>query len=262
MKLLKPVFLAACVLAAFVSANAQWVISSVETTFAETFDTIGTSATASLPSGWKVVQTNSVVDYSVGLTATVRSGGTSGAGIMASGSGGGTYNYANGVTASSTDRAVGFLGSGSFTGTDSLLVQVKNTSGGSIGSVSVSYDIEKYRTGSRAFDVTFFYSLDGSTWTAVSAGNKSFAADANNTTVPNPPTSTTISPFAISGITVANNSSIYLRWSYAGSGGSSNGQALGFDNISILTSVPEPSTYALVAGLGMIGFGAWRRVRR
>jgi hypothetical protein len=28
------------------------------------------------------------------------------------------------------------------------------------------------------------------------------------------------------------------------------------------TAVPEPSTYAAMAGLGMVGFGVWRRTRR
>ncbi|HTH47905.1 MAG TPA: PEP-CTERM sorting domain-containing protein [Candidatus Limnocylindria bacterium] len=262
MKLLKPILGAAIIAAAFTSANAQWVISSLNTTFTENFDSLGSSATASLPNGWKVAGNGATPDYSTGTTATTRAGGTSGTGILTSTSGGGTYNFANGVTASSTDRAVGFLTSGSYASPDSLMVQLQNTSGSTVGKLDVSYDIEKYRSGSRAFDVNFFYSTDGSTWTSASSGDHSFAADANNTVVSNPPITTSISQFSISGINVANNSTIYLRWAYTGSGGSSNAQGLGFDNINVMLEVPEPSSYAAIAGLGLIGFGVWRRARR
>ena len=68
--------------------------------------TIGSTATAPLPAGFKFGQN---VAYTSGVGATTLAAGTSGTGILNGTSAGGYYNFANGVTATSTDRSVGFL---------------------------------------------------------------------------------------------------------------------------------------------------------
>ena len=53
------------------------------------FNSIGTSATATLPTGFKLG-----TDWSSGTTATTQAAGTSGTGILSSSSTGGFYNFA------------------------------------------------------------------------------------------------------------------------------------------------------------------------
>ncbi len=209
--------------------KAQISIASIGATYTENFDGIGSSATASLPSGWRL---NSATTYSTGVTATTLAAGTSGAGALTSVSTGGYYNFADGITASSTDRAVGFLNSGSFTSPRSLFVQMDNNTGSTITFMNITFDIEKYRSGSRAFNINFFTSTDGITWTSAPAGDQAYAANANNNVISNPPVAINKS-FALSGLSIATGTSFYLRWACTGVGGSTNGQGLGIDNFSV-----------------------------
>ncbi|MBM3854465.1 MAG: PEP-CTERM sorting domain-containing protein, partial [Verrucomicrobia bacterium] len=58
-------------------------------------------------------------------------------------------------------------------------------------------------------------------------------------------------------------SAFYLRWHFNTTG--SNSQGLGLDNFSLTASaVPEPSTYAAIAGAAALLGAAWhrRRLRR
>ena len=160
------------------------------TSASQNFDGMGSSATAALPTGF-VAGSGASPTFSTGTSATTLAYGTSGTGIITSTSSGGVINWANGVTASSTDRALGFITTGSFTSPRSIMAKFKNVTGGTVNSLSLVFDYEKYRSGSRAFDWTFFQSTDGTTWTAVTSGNQSYAADAGNTVVSNPPLSTT-----------------------------------------------------------------------
>ncbi len=228
---LRAVFLTIGLALSFVGFT-QLSITSGATPFNQNFDGIGNTATATLPSGWRisnVVASSTSVFTSAG-TATTAAAGTSGAGIISTTAG--AYNFANGVTGTSTDRAIGFLNSGSFSSPRAIFLQITNNSGQIITDLSLSWDFEKYRTGTRAFDWTFFGGTDGSTWTAFTAGDQSYAADANNTTVLNPPTATS-KTVTISGLNIANGSSYYIRWLFTGVGGSTNGQAIGIDNFSV-----------------------------
>ncbi len=209
--------------------RAQISILSLTATYSENFDGIGASATATLPSGWKV---NSATTFSTATNLTTQAGGTTGAGVLTSVSSGGTYNFANGITASSTDRAVGFISSGSFSSPRSLFVLMTNNTGSIINNLNISFDLEKYRSGSRIFNVFFFTSPDGITWTSVPAGDQNFPNDANNATIYNAPIAIN-KAFSLSGLTIANGSNYYLRWAYTGTGGSTNGQGLGIDNFSV-----------------------------
>lgn len=80
---------------------------SVGNTITEDFS-IGTSATATLPSGWKVDKSTSVrtiVTYAAAGTATELRAGDN----MSSTATNGIYNYAAGDPATATDRAVGWI---------------------------------------------------------------------------------------------------------------------------------------------------------
>ncbi|MBC7552578.1 MAG: hypothetical protein H7257_01225 [Taibaiella sp.] len=154
----------------------------------QNFDGIGNSATATLPSGFRISNTTDA--FSSAGTATTEAAGTQGAGRVSNSAAGGLYNFANGPTGSSTDRAVGFLTSSSFSSPCYLLMQVTNNSAATITSLTIAFDYEKCRSGSRAFSMAFDTSRNGSTYgTAFSAGAQSYAADGNNNVVFDPPNS-------------------------------------------------------------------------
>lgn len=204
-------------------------ITSTGTAFTQNFDGIGSTATATLPAGFRV---SNGIDWAAGTSATTVAAGSTGTGAITGTSGGGTYNFANGITASSTDRALGFLSSGSFASPRSIILKLTNNTGTTITDLTISFDYEKYRSGTRAFDWTFFHGSTTSPATAEVTGNQSYASDANNTTIPNPPTSISKS-VTLTGLNISNGSDYYLRWTYTGNGGSTNAQALGLDNFSI-----------------------------
>ena len=228
-------------------SRGQISITSTGTAFTENFDGIGSSSTATLPSGWRV---ETSTNYSLGTLATTRAYGTTGTGVVTGSSGGGTVNWANGITASSTERAVGFLTSSSYLSPRNLFVQITNNTGSTISSLSITFDIEKYRSGIRAYTVNFYSGTDGTAWTAQTSGDQSYALDANNTTVYNPPTSIS-KTVTINGLSIADGAGYYLRWAYTGTGGSTNAQGLGFDNFSITASTGstpvDPATFTAIA---------------
>jgi len=208
----------------------QVSITSTGTAFTQNFDTMGSGGTAALPTGFRL---NATAIWSSGTTATTQAGGTSGTGALTSSSTGGSYNFANGVTASSTDRAVGFLTSSSFGSPRAIIYAFTNNTGATITGLNIAYNYEKYRTGSRAFNFTFVHGSSASTALSTSAteGDQAYAADGGNAVV-NPPTSVSKS-FSLTGLSIANGSTYYLAWNYAGVGGGTNAQGLGLDNFSI-----------------------------
>lgn len=220
--------------------SAQISITSTNTAYTENFDAmLGTAVNATLTvDQWRAsdntANTNTWATANRFVTTVV--GGSS-----AAVSAGGFYNYGNGVAASATDRALGFLSSGSSPWTASaanplkIFAQYINETGAPITQIDVSFDVEKYRNGSNAqgFTMNFFYSLDGETWVAVPSGNQSFPADGNNNAV-NPP-STTTKNVSITGLNIADGENFYLRWAYSVTSGATatNAQGLAIDNVSV-----------------------------
>ncbi|MBU6159436.1 MAG: T9SS type A sorting domain-containing protein [Bacteroidetes bacterium] len=222
----------------------------------QNFDGMGTSGTAALPSGFRV---NTTANWNTGLSVTIFAYGTTGTGAVMGTSTGGAINWANGITGTATDRALGFLTSSAYTSPRSIIYAFTNNTGSTVTSISISFDYEKYRSGTRAFDWTFFH---GATATnvniAATDGNQSYAADANNTTIFNPPTSNA-KTVTLTGLSIVNGATYYLAWIFTGIGGSTNGQGIGIDNFSItLNPVLTPTltapttltgfTYSLGAG--------------
>ncbi len=146
------------------------------------------------------------------------------------------YNYRDSTT--TTDRAVGFQGGASYASPMSLMVNYKNTNTATINSLSISYKAERYRINSTAASVDFFYSTDGSTWTAVASGAIAAASFPTGTakytfngtgagfvapTVVNKTAS-------ITGLSIPNNGNIYIRWNFTLS--TTNSQGIAIDDIS------------------------------
>lgn len=218
-----------------VSANAQQSITTIGVPVTQNFDGLGSSTNAVLPNSWKIG-----VNWSTGLSATTQAAGTSGSSISA----GGCYNWANGVNATSTERALGFLSSSGYTSPRSIIFAFQNNTGTTVGAISLSWNYEKYRSGSRAFDWTFFHGSTAEANVSASEGNQNHPADANNTVVFNPPASSA-KLLTITGLSIPNGATYYLRWTYTGLGGSSNAQGLGIDDFSltlVATTTPTINT--------------------
>jgi hypothetical protein len=217
---------------------AQLSINATGTAVTENFDIMGASSTATLPAGFKIGP-----DWNAGTTATTQAAGTTGAAPTT----GGIYNFANGAP-TATDRALGFINSGSVTSPQSIMVSFTNNTGSAITSLTISFDYEKYRSGTRQWSWNFFHGNSSTATTAASAGDQTYLADGNNTTVINPPT--TISKTVnLTGISIPNGSTYYLRWTLS-AGGNTNGQGLGIDNFSI-TANAAISTDATLSALSL-----------
>ena len=224
------------------------------TAYQQKFDTMSnTSATAALPTDFRVDRPSTVRtvgSYSSALTATTQIGGAS----MATTASNGIYNFGSGTNTAGTDRAVGFLSSGSGTTSGNLYAALANNTGNPLTGLKISYDVEKYRNGinTQGFRIQMFYSTDGIAWT--SAGPDfltTFAADTGTNTgyatapgaTVNVTDKTLTLPIPVAASATTPN--FYLAWNYSVTSGTTvtNSQALAIDNISILglTSVDTPS---------------------
>jgi hypothetical protein len=219
--------------------NAQISITSVGTAFTENFDGMGTSATATLPTGFKLGS-----DWATSTSATTVSSFSS---VTTAPTAGGLYNFGNG-TSTTTERALAILNTGSYTSPKSIILKITNNTGGTISTINISFDYEKYRSGSRAFDWTFFHGSTSAPSIAETAGNNSYTADGGNTTMFNPPTSINKS-FTLTGLSIPTGGDYYFRWTFTGNGGSSNGQAIGIDNFSLTVSAPPTVTSPTVSSI-------------
>lgn len=216
---------------------------STMTPYTQDFDSIGTTATATLPTDWradKQTGARSLGSYAAAGTATERAGGAN----LSTTAANGIYNFGSGTTAAGgADRTVGFLSSGSGTQSGNLYAQFINSTGAAISSLSISYDVEKYRNGSNAagFSIQLYYSFDGAIWT--NAGSNfltSFTSDANNNGFATAPGATIAVNSALS-VLIPSGSDFYLAWNYSVTSGTTttNAQALAVDNVSVIGVGPS-----------------------
>ena len=207
------------------AAQAQVPINS-SSAVTENFNTLGTGATASLPSGWKMSAAGAGTTAGYATVANLTAvNAAAGSGTPTTGA---RYNWGDGTT--STDRAIGFMTSGSYASPNGIMVQYQNNTGSTITALAVSFDIERYRINSAAASVAFFTSTDGTTWTAATAGDSgAFATGSSSYTFTG---GTVVSrSFNLTGLSIANGSSIYFKWNFNTTG--SNSQGLGLDNVSV-----------------------------
>ena len=199
-------------------------LATFGTTVSENFDTLATTGTSSLtPTGWSLAEIGS------GANATYTAG-------TGSATGGDTYSF--GSVAVPADRAFGGLQSGSVTPT--IGAKFKNTTGGTINSLTTTYVGEQWRLGAtgRVDRLDFQYSTDATslttgTWTNVDAldftapitttptGALDGNATANRATVAS----------TISGLTIPNGATFYIRYASFDASGADDGLAV--DNFTI-----------------------------
>ncbi len=251
--------------------NAQGTaVSLTGTSYTQNFDGMANTAASAVPQGWGFFRSGTAT-----VTPAFTSGSTSTSTIATAGSAGSapttgaSYLWVTGTAATGTDKSIGFLSSGSYPGGTTasslaILFGFTNNSGGTITSLDLAWDYEKYRSGTRAFDWNFFTSTDGTTWTANALGNQSYAADANSTTMSNPPL-TSAKAVSVSGLNITAGSNYFLRWSFIGSGGWSNSQGLGIDNFVMNSAVTGGAANSYwdgasgwsTTGPGVGGVGTW-----
>lgn len=169
--------------------------------------------------------------------------------------------YSFGLTGNS-ERAFGSVGS-SGTGTVTYGVRLQNTSGGMLENVVVSYTGEQWRSGgtagvgSPAQTVTFSYnvginlnlgtasgwmSLASLDFTSPIAGAAIGTLDGNNSA------NRVVRSATLDGVSLAPGQELFLRWTDLDHPGSDHGLAIDDFNVMAVTVVPEPATWALLAG--------------
>lgn len=205
-------------------------------TITEAFS-IGTSATATLPTDWKAdknTNVRSVGTYSAAGTATEQRAGNN----MSTSAANGIYNYGAGPADTATDRAVGGLSSSSGSQSVNVYTKLTNTGGSTINSFTISFSVEKYRNGSNAagFRMQMYYSTDGTNWT--DAGSDfvcEWNADANNNGFASAPGDTKTVNNKTLNVAIAPGNTLYLAWNYSVRTGTttSSAQGLGLDDFSI-----------------------------
>jgi hypothetical protein len=218
--------------------------------YVQNFDAIGTTATATLPTGWKAETSTtfrSVITAYSSLTISATALALPYNSAMTSSASNGIYNFGSG--ASSGNQAVGGLSSSSASKTVNMYLKLTNNSAStSIPSFTISYNANRFRNGSNTagFSIRLYYSTTGAanSWTEITAGALSFTANAdNNGSTTNPSETKTATNVALAQ-SLAASGSIYFAWSYSVTSGTttSNAQALAIDDISInATAAPTPT---------------------
>jgi autotransporter-associated beta strand protein len=257
----KPTAIAAAAAVAFVlvamdSAKAQISVDATMLTsgYTQNFDSMGTSQTAALPTGWKFTAagqgTNAGWSTGTNVTATTQQASTG------SPTSGGIYNWGS----NATDRAPGFMTSGSYASPNGILFGLTNSSTSTISGLTLAFDYERYRINSAAANVTFFGSSDGSTWTPVAAGDSGAFTPGTSSYTFTTGTVVNKSAVTISSLNIGQNQSYYLKWNFNTTGSSSQG--IGLDNFqAAFTSSggggAGPNYYWVGADTTLGGAGTW-----
>jgi hypothetical protein len=231
------------VLCAFLFAteivNAQTSIPS-STPVVQNFNAIGSTATASLPANWKMSAAAAGLtgNYSTGVTATTQAAST---GTPTTG---GRYNWA---TTAGTDRAIGFMTDGSYASPNSIIGYYRNTTGGYIDALTISFSIERYVINTNTVSVAFYTSTNGTSWTAQTAGDVPASAFTTGSVAYLFDGPTAVSKtVTLSNLGLGNNGDIYVRWVFTNTGNTS-AQGLGLDDVTLTANTAVP---LLTANLG------------
>ena len=255
--------LASAALLALLPAHADISVTSPSFTYAENFDTLSTSTTASAwandstLAGWSLfASTGAAVPTIVGGTGSSNTGSF--------------YSFG---AAALAERALGSAASGgAYFGSPAsgavagwIALSLTNNSGGTLDSFTVAFDGEQWRNGgnTNAQSLVLEYGFGASFgsvggWTSLASftspvvGASAAAIDGNTAGLVTGLGGSVNTPWAMS-------DTLWLRWADLNDVGSDHGLAI--DNVTVSVSVvPEPQAWALMlAGLASLGFIARRR---
>jgi autotransporter-associated beta strand protein len=245
--------LAASVATLFCTESTQAQISLTGGIYTETF-TIGATATAPLPLGYLMTAPGDTsVSWLDGtnLTATTTQASTG------SPNAGGRYNWGDGATV--TDRAIGFMTSGSYAEPNSILAAFTNDTGLAIGSIALSFDLERYRINTAGLTNNLYFSLDGSTWgSSFDVATWTTGSNAHDFTPTLGEGSLQQRTVNLSSLSIGVGATFYLRWEFDATA-PANSQGVGLDNVSMTFGAPVPLQYWDTNGstLNIGGAGNW-----
>lgn len=234
----------------------------------ENFNGMGLSASASLPTNWKIeknLNVRTIGLYSAALTTTNYAGGVN----LSSSASNGAYNFEIGSGTTPTDRAIGGISSGSGSKSVNIFAFFKNDGTTTIKQVDISYEVMRFRNGSNSagFSIQLYYSKNGTTW--ITAGDKfisSFIPNAdNNGAAVVPIEQKQILNQTLGNLVIAPSDSLFLAWNYSVTSGTttSNAQALGIDNFVMnnissggVDAVPQTPVNKAATNVSSNGFTA------
>jgi hypothetical protein len=235
---MKKLLMGIMVLSLAVAANATLIVTGSGTTTYNFNTYAGTAA----PADWTVT----------GVTAFNGVG-------TGSGTAGGVWAYQDG--AGSAGNSLGALGSGTFTlFTYGLTIQ--NNTGFAITEMSLGFDVLQYRVANGGRLSTF--ALDDVN--VLGFSETVFTGSNVPATGAQQPPLTVGSAYSqsLTGLNIANGSSVTLNWIYDRGTGTGSAQGLALDNVSIgvtTAPIPEPATMSLL-GLGALAMVLRRKIRK
>ncbi|EMR02768.1 beta strand repeat-containing protein [Cesiribacter andamanensis] len=220
-----------------ISVQAQINISN-EALVTENFDGLAGSSSASLPAGWKMsgAGLGNIASWSAGTNVTTVSQQASNGSPSAAG----RYNWG---TSAGLDRAIGFMTDGSYPSPNAVLAHFRNNTGAPISSVTLTFQLERYRVNTSAFTLSLASSLDGTAWTERPEGTISsavFSPAGSAYTFSSP--RTVYKTVTISGLSIPDNGDFYLRWLFTSSG--TDAQGIGLDNVTLTAGDGSPAVSA------------------
>jgi autotransporter-associated beta strand protein len=211
-------------------------------TFTENFNSIGTSSSASLPTGWKYSaqgqgNTNSFWTNSGNFTTNTA------AASSGSPTAGGRYNW--GFSNDTGNRAIGFMYSGSYSEPGSIMVAFSNNTGSTITNLQVSYNYLRFRTNTTAISNLFYISSSSTSWGSALSTNVWSTGTSGYNFAP-----TALSLTNNSALSIANGSLFYMMWTFDATSSSSS-QGLGFDNFTMnIFTTPAAAALDWAGGSG------------
>ena len=209
---------------AFLTSLLSWGQTDIPNTTSviESFNSMGTSTTNALPATWRYHK-SATPSYASGTRDLVEQAST---GTPTAGSG---YNWGS----STTERSPGVMTSGGYVSPSSIMGFFRNTNVDNLTSLSITYDVERYRRNSANASVQFYYSTNGSTWTALTTGDVATTDLPTGTSAYGFPQLTfNKTAFTLTFPTaIATNGTFYLRWNLDTTG--SNSQGIGIDNVNL-----------------------------
>jgi hypothetical protein len=284
-RLLAVAFAVGLVMAFLGEAQGQVGYSISGSTYSQNFDSLPNSpenvSLGNSPVGWidntasPGANQFSIVGWYLLHPLSLTEGGASGNQRMRIGAGtANTGGFMSFGSSGSTERALGDVGSATLAanGADIYLgLRLRNDTGQTLDSFTLSYNGEQWRDGGNATPVAQSMTFAWST-TATGITNGSFttqaalgydspvftatagAVDGNNAG------RVVVGPVTVTGLNWVPGADLWLRWDDIQNTGNDHGLAIDDVNVSAAAAVPEPTTWALFA-IGVLTLLGFRRRR-